>query len=147
MKLSELKLKYPNGELSSQEGDLELRYREFAPILKNLEGKKAVYHERYSRIITIQEILILPTYFKATATLDTIIEGTGRVIREIKKWEFGSNFSLLKISKNSFTPYAGMWELWIDEDIVAEVERLTIEKNFKEAIKLLHDLNRHDNRA
>jgi hypothetical protein len=115
--------------------DHEFKYKVFSPIFKNLEGKKAIYHERYPRIIKIQDVVITPEHFEATAVFQTLIEGRGRYV-PIEKWIFGASWYALHISGKKLVPYC-TWLLWIDDDIVEEVERLTLEKKFDEAIGLL----------
>ena len=135
MKLSELEKQYPNGELTSPMGDPLLRHNLFSPIMKNMLGKKAVYHERYPSIITIQDIEISPNHFKAKAVFQRLVDKeTSYPI--FKEWTFGAAWRILHISGNKLAPYSS-WLLWIDEDIVQQVEKLVLGKRHEEARDLL----------
>jgi hypothetical protein len=135
MKISELLKLYPNEELTKQKGDPELRYNVYSPILKDLVGKKVIYRERYTCIIRIQNVEINHEYFEAKAVFLNLVTEKHRLV-PLSEWIFGAAWWILHISGNHLVPYSS-WALWIDDDIVKEVEKLILEKRFDEAWGLL----------
>jgi hypothetical protein len=137
MNIKELNAKYTNGELSSQTGDAELRRKEFSPLLFNLYENKVVYHERFTCIVKLEQIKLLPDRFTAIAIPHLLIEKGNRMDKFYpdKPWEFGASWKYLQLSGNVLSPYFS-WFMWCDSDLVKQVVELVIEKKFKEALAL-----------
>ena len=137
MNIKELNAKYINGELSSQTGDAELRFKEFSPLLLNLYENKVVYHERFTCIVKLEQIKLMPDMFTAIAVPILLIEKGNRMdtFYPKKPWEIGASWKYLQLSGDVLFPYS-MWLMWSDPDLVKQVEELVIEKNFKEALAL-----------
>ena len=117
-------------------GENKPKLEKIAPIFNNLFENKVVYHERFTCIVKLENIKILPNFFEATAIPYLKIEKE-RPDRfyPTKSWEFGSRWSILNIRDNVLSGY-GSWVMWYDPDLVRTVEQLVLEKRFKEALEL-----------
>lgn len=137
MNIKELNARYTNQELSSPTGDAELRRKEFSPLLLNLYENKVVYHERFTCLVKLEQIKLLPDGFTATAIPLLLIEENKLVDKHYPKkpWEIGASWKYLQLSQNALIILT-LWQMWCDPDLVKQVEELTIEKKFKEALGL-----------
>jgi hypothetical protein len=137
MNIKELNAKYTNGELSSPTGDAELRRKEFSPLLLNLYENKAVYHERFTCILKLENIKLNADGFTAIAIPHLLIEENKLVNKFYprKPWKVGASWRHLQLSENVLIIIT-LWQMWCDSDLVKQVEELTIEKKFKEASAL-----------
>ena len=137
MNIEELNDKYNNGELSSQTGDAERRRNEFSPLFLNLYENKVVYHERFTGIVRLEQIKLLSDGFTAIAVPLKLIE-ENRLVNKVypkKPWEIGASWQHLQLLENALAILT-LWQMWCDPDLVKQVEELTIEKKFKEALAL-----------
>ncbi len=141
MNIQELTEKYTNGELSDQTGDPELRCKEFSPLFRNLYENKVVYHERFTCIVKLENIELLPDRFSAKAIPHLLIEKGNKMDSFFPKkpWSIGSNWEYLRLSKSALVPYSG-WLLWCDPELTRRVEVLVLEKKFREALDLTFNL-------
>ena len=137
MNNKELNAKNTNGELSSSTGDSELRRKEFSPLLLNLYENKVVYHERFTGIVRLEQIKLMSYGFTAIAVPLLLIEENKLVDKcYLKKpWEIGASWQHLQLLENALAILT-LWLMWCDPDLVKQVEELTIEKKFKEALAL-----------
>jgi len=137
MNISELNKKYTLGELTSTEGDKNLRYELLSPLFKNLYENKVVYHERFTSIVLLENIKLTPDLFEATAINYLLIEA-GRIKRYRplpEKWSVGANWKFLRLSGNCLSPYSS-WLMWTDPELVEKVEKLVKAELIIEALKL-----------
>ena len=141
MNIQELTEQYTNGELSDQAGDPELRRREFSPLFKNLYENKVVYHERFTCIVQLENIELLPDRFSAKAIPHLLIEKGNRMdaFYPKKPWGIGANWKYLRLLKSVICPYSS-WLMWCDPELTKHVEELVLEKRFKEALDLTLNL-------
>jgi len=139
MTIPELKSNHSVSDLSSFPGDKQLRYDLFSPLLKNLFENKVVYHERFTGIIKLEDVVITPERFEATAIPYLLIEKSERLDRiffRSPKWAFGSQWQYMRLIGDSINvPYAN-WSIWCEPYIVKKVEELTVKKMFREALNL-----------
>lgn len=137
MTIAELRKKYTNGELTSTSGDLEFRYLTLSPLFSNLYENKVVYHERVTSIIKLEDIIITPKEFSATAVRLVLIENGRPMYKRTpqEKWKIGANWAFLSLAGNGLSLYSG-WIMWTDPELVKRVERLVLEEKFKEALDL-----------
>ena len=140
MNIKELNEKYTKGELSKQCGNSKLKRNEFSPLFANLYQNKVVYHERFTCIVKLDHIELLPDRFEAIAIPHLLIEKGNRMdtLYPKKPWKFGASWDFLRLEKDVLLPYSS-WLLWIDPDLVKQVEEFTIIRKFKEAKSLTLD--------
>lgn len=137
MKLEDLKDTYSDEELSSFPGSGDLRFRIFSPFLKDLSGRKIVYHEKFVCIAAIQDVEITPQHFLATATLLLHIEqGSRPLFPPRRPWKFGGSWEHMTLSGQHFhVPYVG-WSIWPEAELVEVVETHALNGRFREALGL-----------
>lgn len=138
MTILQLKENYSSHDLSYYPGDRQLRYKLFAPLFINLHENKLVYRERFIGIIKVEDVVITPERFQATAVPYLLIERNNRFDKFFfrkPKWTFCATWDHMRLIDNSINvPYAN-WTVWCEPELVKEVEQLTIEKNYREAVK------------
>ncbi len=139
MSISQLNAKYTNGELTSTIGDKHLRYEALSPLFLNLYENKVVYHERVTIIIRLENIVLTPDWFKATAVflkLSQLSSNRFHLMTPGDSWSIGASWAYLTLdSKGCLHPYSS-WLMWVDPELVKKVEELVDQNNFKEARKL-----------
>ena len=139
MTISELKSKYSQTELSSFPGDNELRYKLFAPLLQNLYEDKVIYYEKFMGVVKLKNIKITPERFEATAIPYSTIERGNKFDNFLAKtpsWKIGTTWSWMRLIGDSISvPYVG-WSIWCNPELVRQVEELTLNKKFHEALQL-----------
>lgn len=140
MSIKELNEMYNKGELSKQHGNSELKRKEFSTLFANLYENKVVYHERFTCIVKLDQIELLPDRFEAIAIPHLLIEKGNRMdtLYPKKPWKFGASWDFLRLDGDVLLPYSS-WLLWIDPDLVKQVEELTLGRKFKEALALTMD--------
>ena len=139
MNISGLIKMYTNGELSSSIGDKMLRYNALSPIFENLYENKVIYHERVTSIVRLENIILNPELFEATAIRVKLFEPISKSLTHfasINKWTIGANWSFLTMDNaGRLHPYSG-WLMWTDPELVKRVEVLVGENRFEEARNL-----------
>ena len=136
MTIQELGEKYKN-ELSYNVGIHELRYNLLSPLFQNLYESKVIYHERFTCIIQLSDIIISPEEFQAKVQrLSLINPGPNRNNPIPESWFISVVWAYLSLSGNHLTAYSS-WAIWPDPLFVERVEKLVLEKKYKEAISLL----------
>ena len=139
MNISELIKKYTHDELNSMPGDKQLRYEVLSPLFNNLYENKVIYHERVTSIIQLENIILTPNKFEATAIrlkLFEPISNSFKRIASLNSWTIGGNWAYLTLDKKGcLCPYSG-WLMWIEPELVKKVEELTNKGNFEEARNL-----------
>ncbi len=139
MTIKELKSRYSQTELSYFPGDNELRYKLFSPLLQNLHEHKIIYYEKFIGIVKLKNIKITPEFFEATAIPYALIERGNRFENFFKtnsSWTIRGSWSWIRLIGESLgVPYAG-WSIWCEPELVRQVEALTLDKKFKEALQL-----------
>ena len=136
MTISELNQKYCNGELTAMQGDKEFRYLLLSPLFENLYENKVIYHERFTCVVRLENILFSPDMFEAIAVRHLIISGSVRMKKPIpEKWPVSANWGYMTLTGNCLSFYSG-WLMWVDPVLVERVEKLVIAENFEEALKL-----------
>lgn len=139
MNIPELFEKYTHGELTSMPGDKKLRYEVLSPLFNNLYENKVIHHERVTSIIRLDNIILTPDLFEATAIrlkLFEPISNSFKRIASINSWTIGANWAYLTLDKGGYLhPYSG-WLMWIEPELVKKVEELTKNGNFEEARNL-----------
>ena len=108
MTISELSEKYYN-ELSSTMGDTELRYYLLSPLFNKLYQYKVIYHERFTALIQLSDIIITPKMFTAHADLISLIKQRSNSSSPVpKSWEVSASWGVLRLAKGCLIPY-GAW--------------------------------------
>jgi len=125
------------GDLDEFPGDPKQRKKLFSPFLRNLEGQRAVYHERFVAIVSLSEVKLSEEGFSAVATIELTIEQAGRfLVPPRRPWKFGGAWENLLLSGSYFhVPYAG-WSLWPEPHVVVAIEALARNGQFSEALAL-----------
>lgn len=112
-----------------------------ATIISNLYQNKVVYRERCMGIVTISNIQLESDFFLATAKPCLLLPTTLRadeVFLRKEKWDFGANWSVLKINNdNSITGY-GSWKIYTNPEFVKNIETLIVNNQFNEAHQMLN---------
>ncbi len=134
--------KYSETELSSIPGNTQLRYEIFSPLFENIYQNKVVYKERYSCILTLENIIISPEKFEATATPNLLINGGSSFDKYFsleRKWKIAAVWEHIRlIGTHLSTPYAN-WSIWCDPETVTKVENLILNNQMDEALDILKD--------
>lgn len=114
-------------------------YERYSLKFNNLYDNKVIYHERFSCIIKLENLIINKDRFEATAIpFLQIINGSKRLDKAYpnKSWEFGGIWKMIKKEKSClYSPYGG-WSIWFESELVKNVENLVLEGNYIEALKL-----------
>ena len=110
MTLQELNSKYSIGDLGNIPGDGNLRYQIFSPILKNLYENKIVYYEHFMCVAILQDIIITPELFSATAIPYIKIDRLDSHFKfyPTAPWTFGAKWSHMRLQNDHFGGY-GSW--------------------------------------
>jgi len=136
MIVAELNEKY-HEELSWTQGDQELRYNLLSPLFQNLYENKAVYHERFTCIIQLPDIVISPESFRAKVRrLSLINPGVYQNMPIPENWTIGSNWAWLRLNVNCLSAYSS-WVLWPDPIFVQKIEELIQENKLDVADNLI----------
>lgn len=110
--------------------------------IRNLTKRKIIYHEVTTVIARIDKVIISPDGFEAMATkLATIPNPYG--IRDIpfpKKWEFGAIWDILTIENDTIHANNINWTIWIDQNLISEVEKLLLLNKTDEIHQLLWEI-------
>lgn len=110
-----------------------IRYKLLAPLFENLYENKALYQERFTSLIFLENMVITPEGFKAKAKRHLVVESAGFDVPET--WSFSSLWGYMYIHKNSISvPYAS-WSICLDPGLVQEVEKLLNKCSYGEAWK------------
>ena len=138
LSISELNAKYDREELASIPGDREFRYQVLSPLFENLYENKVVYYERFVCIVKLEDIIITPERFEATAIPYLLIKkairmGRSDIIPEM--WRFGGVWEIITLSLTTMTFYSGV-SIWCDPHTVEKVEKLVLDKKYEEALNL-----------
>ena len=138
MNTSDLSPDSPNNEISNSDEDKHSKFKLLSPLFTNLYQNKVVYHERFTSIITLENMELTPNFFKATAKQYYIIElGSIRRKRPLpERWEVGANWNYLSYSNNCLSAYSS-WLMWTDPELVKKIEQLVRNGEYQEASKLL----------
>ncbi len=149
--IKSLRSKYKGDELTSYRGNNQIRYEAFSPIFKNLYENKIVYSEESIGIIKVENIIITPEHFQATAISYLVIKRGNRydeMFLKGKDWGFGSTWEGMHLGNNNTigVAYAG-WTIWCDPELVKEVEELIQNEKMDEALLLTINYDREDREA
>jgi hypothetical protein len=120
LSISELNAKYDRADLASTPGDRDFRYKILSPLFENLYENKVVYHERFTCIVKLEDIFISPEMFCAIAIPHLMIKkaiSIGHTFTMPAKWDFGSVWEVMTLSKNTISAYSG-WSIWCDPILV-----------------------------
>lgn len=138
MSLEELNLKYTDDELRRIPGDALLRFNILSPILMDLHESKVVYRERFVCVVSLQDVEISPTGFRATCRpFHPIDPEPASNPKLLDKWRCSSSWELMGVGVNSIgSPWAG-WTIWPEKDLVKEVIQLASAGKFQSVRALL----------
>lgn len=138
MSLEELNLKYTDEELRRIPGDAQLRYNILSPILMDLHENKVVYRERIVCIVSLQDVEISPTGFRATCRpFHPIDPEPASNPKLLDKWRFSSSWEHMAVGVNRISsPWAG-WAIWPEKELVKEVIQLASAGKFQSVRALL----------
>jgi hypothetical protein len=130
---------FPPNDLSNFPGNSQLRFAAFSPIFKGLFENKIVYHERFTRLVLLENISITRVRFFAKAIplalikAGTCLEGS----YSTKPWVFGAIWSHICYSDSQLVaPYAN-WSIWFEPILDKQVEGPVLQEKFQEAHSLL----------
>lgn len=126
MTLKEINAKYSATELKRMPGDKEFRYQTFSPFFENLHENKIVYFERFICIAQIDNLIITPDSFKASAKPYLVCPRPDMpkfYSNPKAKWSFGAKWEYVSLTENHFGTY-GMWTIWPEKDFVITIEYL-----------------------
>jgi hypothetical protein len=138
MTRKELQEKYTKKELSYVPGDLELRYKAFAPLFENLYDNKMIYHEHgIGWLIGVKNIEVTSKRFSAMAVAirmlyDRRIRKSG-TYQKLQEWKFSASWDWMQLCDDNafYVPYVS-FRIWIKEDIIKRVEKLIAENKLEE---------------
>lgn len=137
--IKNLSSKFTDEELSCFPGNNQLKYEAFSPIFKNLFQNKIVYSERFIGLVKLEDVVITPERFKATAIPYLPIERKHKFDQFFfrkPKWTFGSDWQFMRLIGNSINvPYAN-WTIWFDPETIKLVEELIQSNKMKEALAI-----------
>ncbi len=141
--IKNLRSKYNGNELTHYPGDNQLRYEAFSPIFKNLYENKIVYYERFIGIIKVENVIISPERFSATAIPYLTIKRGNRYdnfFLKAENWNFSATWaSMLLSDDNSISvPYAN-WSVWCDPELLKNVEEFVLNDKMDDALLLTVD--------
>jgi len=146
MTIQELRKKYTEYELCHFPGNMELRYEAFAPLFENLHENKMIYYEKgVGWLICVKNFEITPQGFSATAIPICVLFNNNRMnlggSSLLKEWKFSATWSwMLLCDDNSFAiPYAS-FSIWIEADIIREVEKLIAENKIEETYNIIGNM-------
>jgi len=110
------------------------RYQKFSPLFSNLYENKIIYSERQTYCIAkVKNLSITPKGFEATANFYLTLRD-GYILlgnKRIKRWIFSGFWGQMYLTENnSLKPisYGSCWEIWLDPELVKQVEHLTLNK-------------------
>ncbi len=127
------------------------KYQKYAHIFENLYHNKIVYHERYTRIVRLEDIEITEKYFEAKAIQERVILSEyqkrrykrknilDKVLNKPREWTFRGTWENAIISENPLSigsPYAN-FVIWIEPNFVKKIERFAEYGDDEEVLKLL----------
>ncbi len=126
------------------------KYIEYAPAFDNLYNNKIIYHERFTRIVRLEDIEITDEYFQAKAIQEKVIlsehkrerlikNNTLERVLQPKEWTFKGGWDLANISEKPLQigmPYAN-FVIWIEPDFVKYIEKLVEYGDDEDALKIL----------
>ena len=140
MTIQELKARYTEDELSRFPGDKKLRWEMFAPLFQNLHEQKVIYYEKVLGIVKMEDLIITPDRFEATAIPHLCIirkNEFDELFDDLPNGTFSSSWDWMRLldDESINVPYAN-WTVWTDPDLVKEVERLCKSEKFNEALRL-----------
>lgn len=136
-----LKATYSEEELCSTKGYGKLRYEIFSPLFTSLYQNKVVYKEKYTCIITIENIKITPVNFEAIANTLILIPGSKSFDKYFEvghKWSFGANWSNIRLIGTHLASYIP-WMIWCDPHTVKKIENLALNNRMEEAADILYE--------
>ncbi len=126
------------------------KYQKYAHIFENLYQNKIVYHERYTRIVRLENLEVTDEYFEAKAIQEKVIltayqksqyrkfNTLEKILNQHKEWTFRGNWGVAIISENPLSisqPYAS-FKIWTEPDLVMYIEKL-IEYGDDDALEIL----------
>lgn len=139
--IKNLHTKYSVQDLCSLPGDNQLRHEIFAPLFYNLYQKnKVVYKERFSCILTLENIIITPERFEAVAVPIALIKGGSRSDKYFsieRKWEFGAVWSHIRLLGTHINSLWANWSIWCDPKTVMIIENLVLNNQMEEALDII----------
>lgn len=133
---NELHEKYNNGELSTNYGNKILKYQVLSPLFGDLFENKLVYHEQFTCIVKVEDMIITPELFNVIVVPHLLIRRAyNRNITIPEKWSFGASWEVTTLFHSALTGYSG-WRIWTDPETVQKVEKLVLEGDVATALNL-----------
>lgn len=142
MTIQELRSTYSKEELGQFPGDNKLRYEMFSPLFNDLYDQKVIYDEKLLVIVKLEDFIITPEKFSATAIPQECIK-RGRELDDLfdklPDWTFGSSWDWMLLGSHNDSisvPYAG-WSIWTEPSLVKQVEGLCKKERYDQALELI----------
>ena len=120
---------------------IPLKKEKVTSIISNLYQNKVVYRERCMGIVTISNIQLESDFFLATAKPCLLLPTTLRadeVFLRKENWDFGANWSVLKINDDNSISGYGSWKIYTNPEFVKNIETLILNNQFNEAHQMLN---------
>ena len=141
MYTQELHTKYTQSDLQVFPGNIELRYKLFAPILQNLHDYKIIYQERFIVIAKIERLIITPKGFKAKIIpYLKIYEGRNKKYNIPESWSFGAVWDWVVLSNTSLNGIYAGWSIWCEPEQVKSIEKLALNNQTEEALNAFYKM-------
>jgi hypothetical protein len=134
---------FTDRELSSLPGDRQQRHGAFRPFLANLDGGRLVYHERFTALVDVVTMSLTQAGFEfEVRSLATIRRWDRGVMRPVPdRWRFGNTWEFCTLSpdRRALDNHPTGFRLWVEPDLVRQVEELVAAGEVMAADALLHD--------
>ncbi len=126
-------------------------YQKYAPLFENLYENKIVYHERFTYIVRLEDIVITEAYFKAKAIKEKVILTAFQkercqklntledVRNSPRQWTFKGTWADAMITENPLCigqAYVN-FSIWLAPDLVQSIEKLAECGDDEGALKIL----------
>lgn len=140
MTIQEIRDSYPPGLWSNYPGDRQLRYELYAPLFTRLHEHKIVIRDRIQGLVTVKEVLLSQVGFEIKVEPYLCIKGHPRyddLFFKKAEYTFGARWEYVMLGNGYLNAAMISWALWVEPDLVREVERLTLAEDFEAAGGLL----------
>jgi hypothetical protein len=120
---------------------IPLKKEKVATIISNLYQNKVIYRERCIGVVTLDNIQLESDFFLAIAKPCLLLPTTLRedeVFLRKEKWDFGTNWSVLKINDDNSISGYGSWKIYTNPEFVKNIETLILNNQFEEAHQILN---------
>lgn len=97
---ADIRAQYIRAQLASVPGDGELRYRLFAPLLKNLWKDRVVYREKFAAIVRLHNLEINSEGFRGVAIPLITMSSPLNIPCPNRPWDFSATWNFVTLLEN-----------------------------------------------